>query len=150
MSQRSFASVEFALKKKRTRREKFLADMVRVVPWSRLITVIEPLYPSRGRVGRQPMGVSKMLRMYLLQQWYRLADEALEDAIYDSQALLDFVGIDLSRESVPDATTLLKFRRLLVTNELTKALFEKVNAHLAPVPNVDLVLATVHPRSARG
>lgn len=131
MSQRSFASAEFALKKKRTRRERFLADMERVVPWSRLMAVIEPLYPSSGRVGRQPMGVSKMLRMYLLQQWYGLADEALEDAIYDSQALLDFVGIDLSRESVPDATTLLKFRRLLVTHELTKALFEEINAHLA-------------------
>lgn len=131
MSQRSFASAEFALKKKRTRREKFLADMERVVPWSRLVSVIEPLYPTSGRVGRQPMGVPKMLRMYLLQQWYGLADEALEDAIYDSQALRDFVGIDLSRESVPDATTLLKFRRLLVTNDLTKALFEEINAHLA-------------------
>lgn len=131
MSQRSFASAEFALKKKRTRREKFLCDMERVVPWSRLIAVIEPLYPSTGRVGRQPMGVPKMLRMYLLQQWYGLADEALEDAIYDSQALRDFIGIDLSRESVPDATTLLKFRRLLLTHNLTQALFEEINAHLA-------------------
>ena len=59
--------------------------------------------------------------MYLLQQWYGLADEALEDAIYDSQALRDFVRIDLSRESVPDATTLLKFRRLLEAGELTKS-----------------------------
>ena len=130
MSQRSFASAEFALKKKRTRREKFLADMERVVPWARLIAVIEPLYPTSGRVGRQPMGVPKMLRMYLLQQWYGLADEALEDAIYDSQALRDFVGIDLSRESVPDATTLLKFRRLLLAGDLTKAMFEEINAHL--------------------
>ena len=131
MSQRSFASAEHALKKKQTRREKFLADMERVVPWARLIGVIEPLYPSSGRVGRQPTGVPKMLRMYLLQQWYGLADEALEDAIYDSQALRDFVGIDLSRESVPDATTLLKFRRLLLANDLTRALFEEINAHLA-------------------
>ncbi len=130
MSQRSFASAEFALKKKTTRREKFLAEMERVVPWTRLIGVIEPLYPTSGRVGRQPTGVPKMLRMYLLQQWYGLADEALEDAIYDSQALRDFVGIDLSRESVPDATTLLKFRRLLLDNDLTKALFEDINAHL--------------------
>jgi transposase, IS5 family len=130
MSQRSFASAEHALKKKRTRREKFLADMERVVPWARLIAVVEPLYPTSGRVGRQPMGMSKMLRMYLLQQWYGLADEALEDAIYDSQALRDFVGIDLSRESVPDATTLLKFRRLLLEGDLTKALFEEINAHL--------------------
>ncbi|PNG53285.1 MULTISPECIES: IS5 family transposase [unclassified Variovorax] len=131
MNQRSFASAEYAMKKKRTRREKFLADMERVVPWSRLIAVIEPLYPTSGRVGRQPIGVPRMLRMYCLQQWYGLADEALEDALYDSQALRDFVGIDLSRESVPDATTLLKFRRLLLANDLTKALFEEINAHLA-------------------
>ena len=131
MSQSSFASAEYALKKKRTRREKFLADMERVVPWSRLIAIIEPLYPTSGRVGRQPIGVPRMLRMYCLQQWYGLADEALEDALYDSQALRDFVGIDLSRESVPDATTLLKFRRLLLANDLTKALFDEINAHLA-------------------
>ena len=131
MSQRSFASAEYAMKKKRTRREKFLSEMERVVPWARLIAVIEPLYPKSGRVGRQPIGVPRMLRMYCLQQWYGLADEALEDALYDSQALLDFVGIDLSRESVPDATTLLKFRRLLLDNDLTKALFEEINAHLA-------------------
>jgi IS5 family transposase len=131
MSQRSFASAEYAMKKKRTRREKFLAEMERIVPWSRLIAVIEPLYPKSGRVGRPPVGVPKMLRMYCLQQWYGLADEALEDALYDSQALRDFVGIDLSRESVPDATTLLKFRRLLQQHDLTRALFDEINAHLA-------------------
>jgi IS5 family transposase len=130
MSQRSFASAEYAMKKKRTRREKFLAEMERIVPWSRLTAVIEPLYPKSGRVGRPPIGVPKMLRMYCVQQWYSLADEALEDALYDSQALRDFVGIDLSRESVPDATTLLKFRRLLQDNDLTRALFDEINAHL--------------------
>ena len=130
MSQRSFASAEYAMKKKRTRRERFLAEMERIVPWSRLIAVIEPLYPKSGRVGRPPIGVPKMLRMYCLQQWYGLADEALEDALYDSQALRDFVGIDLSRESVPDATTLLRFRRLLQDNDLTRALFDEINAHL--------------------
>jgi IS5 family transposase len=130
MSQRSFASAEHAMKKKQTRREKFLGEMERIVPWARLMAVVEPLYPTSGRVGRQPTGLAKMLRMYCLQQWYGLADEALEDALYDSQALRDFVGIDLSRESVPDATTLLKFRRLLNDNNLTKALFDEINAHL--------------------
>jgi IS5 family transposase len=130
MSQRSFASAEYAMKKKQTRREKFLGEMERIVPWARLMAVIEPLYPKSGRVGRQPIGVAKMLRMYCLQQWYGLADEALEDALYDSQALRDFVGIDLSHESVPDATTLLKFRRLLNDNNLTRALFDEINAHL--------------------
>ena len=119
------------MKKKRTRREKFLCDMDRVVPWVRLIGVVEPLYPTSGRVGCQPTGVTRMLRMYCLQQWYGLADEAVEDALYNSQALRDFVGIDLSCESVPDATTLLKFRRLLLANDLTRALFEQINAHLA-------------------
>jgi IS5 family transposase len=131
MSQLSFASSEYAMKKKRTRREKFLGEMDRIVPWARLIAVIEPLYPTSGRVGRPPIGVKRMLRMYFLQQWYGLGDEALEDALYDSQALRDFVGIDLSRESVPDATTLLKFRHLLQANHLTRALFDEINAHLA-------------------
>ena len=131
MGQRSFASAEYAMKKKRTKREKFLAEMERIVPWSRLIAVIEPIYPKSGRVGRPPIGIPKMLRMYCCQQWYGLADEALEDALYDSQALRDFVGIDLSGESVPDATTLLKFRHLLQEHDLTRALFDEINAHLA-------------------
>lgn len=131
MKQTSFASARYAMKKKRTRREKFLAEMQRIVPWARLEAVIEPLYPKSGRVGRPPIGVAVMLRMYCLQQWYGLADEALEDALYDSQALRDFVGIDLSRQSVPDATTLLKFRHLLQADDLTRALFDEINAHLA-------------------
>ena len=130
MKQQTFASLEHASQKRKTRREKFLGEMERVVPWSRLIAVIEPHYPTSGRVGRQPIGLARMLRMYFLQQWYSLSDEALEDAICDSQALREFVGIDLSREQVPDATTLLKFRRLLEDHELTAALFEQVNAHL--------------------
>jgi len=129
--QLSFASYEFAQKKRVTRREKFLAEMEQVVPWERLELLIEPHYPSGGRVGRQPIGVTRMLRMYFLQQWFGLADEALEDAIYDSQSMREFVGIDLSREAVPDATTLLKFRRLLEQHQLTAALFEGINAHLA-------------------
>ena len=130
MKQQTFASLEHANQKRKTRREKFLGEMERVVPWSRLIAVIEPHYPTSGRVGRQPIGLARMLRMYFLQQWYSLSDEALEDAICDSQAMREFVGIDLSREQVPDATTLLKFRRLLEDNKLTAALFEQVNAHL--------------------
>lgn len=129
--QLSFASYEFAQKRRVTRREKFLSEMERVVPWGSLEALIEPAYPTGGRVGRQPIGVSRMLRMYFLQQWFGLADEAVEDAIYDSQSMRDFVGIDLGRESVPDATTLLKFRRLLEAHALTAQLFEGINAHLA-------------------
>jgi IS5 family transposase len=130
MKQTSFASLEYAGKKRQTRREKFLGEMERVVPWLALCGLIEPHYPRSGRVGRPPIGVERMLRMYFLQQWYSLSDEALEDALYDSQAMREFVGVDLAREQVPDATTLLKFRRLLEQHELTKAIFEKVNAHL--------------------
>lgn len=130
MKQTSFASLEYAGKKRQTRRERFLGEMQQVVPWSALIALIEPHYPSSGRVGRPPIGVPRMLRMYFLQQWYSLSDEGLEDAIYDSQAMREFVGIDLAREQVPDATTLLKFRRLLEDHQLTKAIFEQVNAHL--------------------
>jgi IS5 family transposase len=131
MKQRSFASLEYAGKKRQTRREKFLGEMERVVPWRRLEALVEPHYPKSGRVGRPPIGVPRMLRMYFVQQWYSLSDEALEDALYDSQAMREFVGIDLAREQVPDATTLLKFRRLLEQHELTQAIFEEVNAHLA-------------------
>ena len=82
--QMSFAQAEYAGKKKMTRREKFLKEMEQVVPWARLVAVIEPHYP-KGMRGRPPIGIERMLRIYFLQQWYALADEALEDAIYDSQ-----------------------------------------------------------------
>ena len=124
-SQTSFAQSEFAAKKKQTRRERFLGEMEAAVPWARLVALIEPFYP-KGERGRPPLGVEKMLRVYFLQQWYALADEALEDALYDSQAMRAFVGGD----RVPDATTLLKFRHLLEAHALTRALFAEVNAHL--------------------
>jgi IS5 family transposase len=130
MKQTSFASAEYAGKKRQTRRERFLAEMNAVVPWARLEALIEPHYPRSGKVGRPPIGVPRMLRMYFLQQWYTLADEALEDALYDSQAMREFIGIDLGRENVPDATTLLKFRRLLEQHDLTSAILAEVNAHL--------------------
>ena len=131
MRQFSFASAEYAGKKRVTRREKFLGEMVQVVPWDRLQAVIEPHYPKSGRVGRPPIGVALMLRMYFLQQWFGLSDDGLEDAVYDSCAMREFLGIDLSVQDVPDATTVLKFRRLLETHGLTAQLFEAINAHLS-------------------
>ena len=127
--QTTFAHAEFAAKKKITRREKFLARMDEVIPWAKLLAVIEPHYPN-GRRGRPPIGLERMLRVYFLEQWYALADEALEDALYDSQALQRFARIDLSAEGVPDATTLLKFRRLLETHDLCQGLFAAINADL--------------------
>ena len=128
--QMSFAQAEYAGKKKVTRRERFLGEMERLVPWARLVAVVAPYYP-KGERGRPPIGIERMLRIYFLQQWYGLADEALEDAIYDSQALRTFAGIDLSVEAVPDATTLLHFRHLLEAHHLTQAIFTEVGALLS-------------------
>jgi IS5 family transposase len=128
--QPSFSEAEFADKKKLTRREKFLARMEEVIPWPALLAVIEPFYP-KGERGRPPIGLERMLRVYFLQQWYGLADEAIEDAIYDSQAMRGFARIDLAAAGVPDATTLLKFRRLLETNDLCKGIFQVINTDLA-------------------
>ena len=111
--------------RKPTRRDAFLATMEQIVPWAALCEVIEPHYPKAGN-GRPPVGLERMLRMYFVQHWFNLADAACEDALLDSTALRRFVGIDLGRERVPDATTLLKFRRLLEKNKLGEALFAKV------------------------
>jgi IS5 family transposase len=93
--------------------------------------VIAPHYPSGGGPGRPPVGLERILRMYVAQQCFGLSDEATEDAIYDSQAIRRFVGIDLNREAAPDATTLLKFRHLLEAHQLTESIFNAINAHLA-------------------
>ena len=128
--QMSFAQAEYRAKKKLTRRDIFLAKMEQVVPWSRLLAVVEPHYPKSGKRGRPPIGIERMLRMYFIQQWYGLADVAVEDAIYDSQALRNFCGIDLAVASVPDSTTLMDFRHLLEKNALPQAMLQEVNALL--------------------
>jgi IS5 family transposase len=129
--QQSFSSLEFASKMKLTRRERLLREIDAIAPWSDLIARIEPHYPKGEGRGRPRIGLVRMLRMYVVQQCLWLSDEGIEDAVYDSQAIRDFIGIDLARENAPDATTLLKFRRLLETHGLTQAIFEAINAHLA-------------------
>ena len=131
MKQISFSDAEFSAKSRVTRRERFLDAMSRSVPFERLEALIAPHYPRHGQVGRPPKGVALMLRVYFLQQWFGLSDEGLEDAIYDSQAMRAFLGIELTAHGVPDATTLLKFRGLLETHGLTEAIFAEVNAHLS-------------------
>jgi tetratricopeptide (TPR) repeat protein len=111
--QKSFADLEYAAKKKLTRRDRFLAEIDSVTPWGKLHRLVEPFYPKVAGAGRPPIGLARMLRMYVAQQCFGLSDEGIEDAIYDSQAIRAFVGIDLGRESAPDVTTLLKFRHLL-------------------------------------
>jgi transposase, IS5 family len=115
--------------RKPTRRDEFLATMEAIVPWAALCAVIEPHYPKAGN-GRPPIGLERMLRIHFIQHWFNLADLACEEALYDSASLRRFVGIDLGREPVPDATTMLKFRRLLNDNKLGEALFAQVGQEL--------------------
>ena len=119
----------FAQHRKPTRRDVFLQTMESIVPWAALCEVIEPHYPKAGN-GRPPIGLERMLRIHFLQHWFNLADLSCEEALYDSASLRRFVGIDLGREPVPDATTLLKFRRLLNEHKLGEALFAKVGQEL--------------------
>ena len=127
MIQLSVSDAEYAGKRKKTRRKAFLEEMEQVVPWSRLIAVIEPHYPKSGKRGRPPIGIERMLRMYFIQQWYGLTDVAVEDAIYDSHALRHFCAIDLAVFNVPDSTTLMDFRHLLEKNALPQVMLKEVN-----------------------
>ena len=122
MKQTSFASLEYADKKRKIWREKFLGGMQQVVPWSASIALIEPDYPSCGGVGRLPIGVPRMLRMYFLQQSSSQGEECLEDAVHDRQGMRKFVGIELAREQLADVTTLLNFPGVLEENQLTRAI----------------------------
>jgi IS5 family transposase len=123
--QRTFASVAWNQKGKITRRERFLAEMDAVIPWTRLLALIEPHYPKAGQ-GRQPLGLEKMLRIYCLQQWFNLSDPQAEDAIYDSESMRRFARVELGDDVVPDETTILRFRHLLEQHRLTAAIFEAV------------------------
>ena len=114
---------------KKTRRAQFLEEMEQVVPWAKLCALIEPHYPKAGN-GRPPVGVERMLRIYFLQQWFNLSDPAVEEALYDSVVMREFVGIDLGREPVPDETTVCKFRHLLEEHALGGEMLETVNLHL--------------------
>ena len=131
MKQMTFGSVlGFEKHGKTTRRAQFLAEMNQVVPWSRLMALIEPHYPKAGN-GRRPKGLETMLRIYFLQHWFNLSDPGVEEALYDSLAMRAFVGIDLGREAAPDETTVLKFRHLLEAHHLGDQMFGEVNAYLA-------------------
>jgi transposase, IS5 family len=114
---------------KKTRRAIFLEEMEQVVPWAKLCGLIEPHYPKPGN-GRRPKELEKMLRIYFLQQWFNLADPAVEEALYDSASLRQFAGIDLGGEPVPDETTVCKFRHLLEEHHLGEEILGTVNLHL--------------------
>ena len=126
MKQMTLAAAKgFEVHGRATRKAEFLARMEALVPWAQFCALIEPHYPKAGN-GRPPVGLERMLRMYLIANWFNLADEACEDALYDIAAFRDFCRIDLGRERVPDATTLLNFRHLLEEHQIGAALFAKV------------------------
>src|ERR1700729_4520848 len=130
MKQRTLAMANgFERYHKKTRRAEFLEEMQQVVPWKKLCTQIEPHYPKAGN-GRPPVGVERMLRMYFLQQWFNLSDPAVEETLYDSAVMRQFVGIDLGHEPVPDETTTCKFRHLLEEHQLGEQILGTVNLHL--------------------
>ena len=126
MKQQTFSDFEYSNRKRKTKREEFLEIMDEIIPWDEWVGIIMPFYPS-GKRGRPPKGIELMLRMYLVQVWFNLSDEGTEDAIYDSYAMRKFVGINFLEENVPDATTLLKFRRLLEQHGLNKLFFDAIN-----------------------
>ena len=112
-----------------TKREKFLSEMDQVIPWVRLVEVIEPFYPKASN-GRPPMGLAKMLRIYFLQQWYNLSDPAAEEALYDSETMRRFVGIENGQDTIPDESTICLFRHLLEEHRLPDRIFAEVKALL--------------------
>lgn len=129
MKQTTFASLAWKEKGKVTRRERFLGEMDAVIPWKHLKALIEPHYPKAGN-GTQPMPQERMLRIYFMQQWFNLSDPAMEDALYDSESMRRFAGIELAEDAIPDETTILRFRHLLEKHYLTQAIFAQVRTLL--------------------
>ena len=117
--QYTFTDMEYAARKRATRKDEFLRQMDKMIPWTEWVKMIRPYYP-KGERGRPARGIETMTIMYLLQMWFNLSDEGVEDAIYDSYAMRSFMRIDFMEESVPDATTLLKFRHLLEEHDIVK------------------------------
>jgi IS5 family transposase len=129
MKQMSFAEAAWQHKGKITRREKFLAEMNAVIPWDRLLKLIEPHYPKAGN-GTQPLPMDRMLRIYFMQNWFNLSDPAAEDALYDSASMRRFAGIELVEDAIPDESTILRFRHLLERHQLTQQIFAEVRSLL--------------------
>ena len=129
MKQQTFSDIEYSNRKRKTKREEFLESMDGIIPWEYWASIIRPCYPS-GKRGRPPKNIETMLRMYLMQNWFNLSDEGIEDAIYDSYAMRSFMRLDFLTEQVPDATTLLHFRHLIEENKIGEKIFDDVKSRL--------------------
>lgn len=127
--QRTLASVVYDTKRKVTSRERFLTEMDAVIPWAPLLALIVPHYPTAGR-GRRPLPLETMLRVYFLQQWFDLSDPKAEDMLYDSESMRRFARVDLGEDTVPDESTILRFRHLLEQHALTAQIFGTVRTLL--------------------
>jgi IS5 family transposase len=114
---------------RKSRKELFLDAMDELVPWSELEAVVEPHYPKASHGGR-PAALSVMLRVFFVQQWFKVSDSGIEEALYDSVALRRFAGVDLARAPAPDVTTVSRFRLLLEAHELDDKIIETVARHL--------------------
>ena len=128
MRQRSLTGFEKYTKK--TRKEQFLDEMERIIPWSDLTQALKPYYPDPTGPGRRPKGLERMLRIYFMQHWFNLSDPGMEEALYDSRVMRDFAGIDLGEEPAPDESTILKFRHLLEAKNMGAELLRLVNTYL--------------------
>ena len=127
--QRTLASVPYDGKGRVTRRERFLGEMDAVIPWATLLALIVPHYAVAGR-GRRPLPLETMLRVYFLQQWFDLSDPQAEDMLYDSESMRRFARVELGEDTVPDESTILRFRHLLEQHQLTVQIFEAVRTLL--------------------
>lgn len=95
MKQMTFSAAKgFEVHGRATRKAEFLARMEALVPWEAFCALIEPHYPKAGN-GRPPGGLERMLRMYLIANWFNLANEACEGALYDVPAFATSVGLTL-------------------------------------------------------
>jgi IS5 family transposase len=127
MKQMTFADAEYAGKRKQTRKELFLIEMDRVVPWKGLIALIERHYPKDDG-GRPAYPLMTMLRVHLMQNWFGYSDPTMEEALYETTILRQFAGLSLER--IPDETTILNFRRLLEKHELAAGMLAVINGYL--------------------
>lgn len=127
--QLTFADSEFNGKRRKTRKELFLARMEALLPWAMMLAVIEPVYPKAGN-GRRPYPLDTMLRIHCMQQWYSLSDGAMEDALYEIASMRLFAKLSLD-QAIPDRTTIMNFRHLLEQHRLARQLFDTVNQWLS-------------------
>ena len=128
--QHTFAGVAYTSKKKQTKRERFLTEMDAVIPWGELLALVAPHYPTAGR-GRQPLPMEVLLRVYFLQPWFNLSDPLAEEMLYDSESMRRFAHVELGEDTIPDESTILRFRHLLERHQLTTQMFAAVKEHLA-------------------